>query len=137
MKDGEEKWGWLYACLIGSGELLFQVKEKDRDAILRGERPATFPYRNMTTLKIRDETPEETRARLKRKGPGPQGTDLVIETLQWLMIKEGVVKPEGTMSGHTISWANPLTDEICQAADRTWSGSKILIAKESSVPNLR
>jgi hypothetical protein len=131
-----EKWGWVYASIAGTGEMLFEVPETVRDDLFSGKFPQNFPFRNVTTVKIRNETPEETRTRLKSNGAGPKTADLVIETFKWLLVQEGAVLGNGRMAGAAISWVVPPTDAIAQAASRTWSGSKILIAEMAHLTSL-
>ena len=131
-----DEWGWVYASVVGTGEMLFQVPAAVREELLAGKFPESFPFRNTTTIKLRAETPEETAARRKRRGAGPDGPDIVIETFPWLMAQEGAVEPKGQMRGGAVSWVVPPTEDIARAASMTWGESKVYVAKRPELVSL-
>lgn len=128
-----DKWGWVYACVVGTGEMLFQVPMDVREDLLAGIFQRNFPFRYVTSVKVRAEASEETVARLKRNGSGPMTADLVIETFPWIMTKEGAVEATGRMSGMSVSWVIAPTEEIARAASVTWGESKVHVAKRSDL----
>lgn len=132
----EKNWEWVYASISGTGEMLFQVPEDVRRELLAGKFPDSFPFRNITTLKMRPESAEEVAARIKRNKNSPQVADLVIETFKWVMAKEGVADSSGIMTGKAIMWIVLPTEAICHAAADTWEEKNVFIANQSHLDAL-
>lgn len=110
-------WTWVFACLLGFGDAVFEVPSSVAEAAATGKLPDEFPARRLT--------------KMVPKPVGPGQAQLVPHP--WLAHQFKAIGPELRIRGATVcAWA-PATREAVTAVLEEWEPSQVKVASAGEV----